>query len=77
VFRGLEGYGASRHIHTMRVLSLSESLPLAIVIVDTPERVQAFLPQLDELIEHGLAVLDEVEVVEYVRDEPGSRRTPP
>lgn len=65
VFRGVEGFGASSLIHTTRLLSLSEDLPVAIVIVDTEERVRAFLPQLDELVSEGLVILDEVEVVRY------------
>jgi PII-like signaling protein len=66
VFRGIEGFGASNHLHTTRILSLSDDLPIAIVIVDTTERIQAFLPLLDELITEGLVILDEVEVVKYV-----------
>lgn len=66
VLRGIEGYGASNHIHTTRILSLSEDLPLAIVIVDAAERVRAFLPQLDELVDEGLVIIDEVEVIRYV-----------
>lgn len=65
-FRGLEGYGASSHIHTTRILSLSEDLPIAVVIVDAEERIRAFLPQLDELVTEGLVMLDEVDVVRYV-----------
>jgi PII-like signaling protein len=66
VFRGVEGYGASNHIHTTRILSLSDDLPMAIVIVDRPDAINAFLPQLDELITEGLVVLEDVEVVKYV-----------
>jgi PII-like signaling protein len=66
VLRGIEGYGASSRIHTTRILSLSEDLPLAIVIVDAQEKVRAFLPQLDELITEGLVIIDPVEVVRYV-----------
>jgi PII-like signaling protein len=65
VFRGIEGFGASSLIHTSRLLSLSEDLPVAIVIVDTEERVRAFLPQLDELVTEGLVLLDECEVIRY------------
>ncbi|MFF5990376.1 DUF190 domain-containing protein [Prauserella flavalba] len=65
VLRGIEGYGASSLIHTSRLLSLSEDLPVAVVIVDEEDRVRRFLPQLDELIEEGLVTLDEVEVVRY------------
>ncbi|MFJ8082330.1 DUF190 domain-containing protein [Streptomyces sp. NPDC096205] len=65
VFRGIEGFGASALIHTSRLLSLSEDLPVAVVIVDTEERVRAFLPRLAELVEEGLVTLDEVEVVRF------------
>ncbi|KUO06882.1 DUF190 domain-containing protein [Streptomyces sp. DSM 15324] len=65
VFHGVEGFGASSRIHTSRLLSLSEDLPVAIVVVDTEERVQAFLPQLEELVVDGLAVLDECHVIRY------------
>jgi PII-like signaling protein len=66
VFKGVEGFGASSLIHTSRLLSLSEDLPVAIVIIDSQERVRAFLPQLDELVGEGLVILDEVEVIRYV-----------
>ncbi|MGC9539111.1 DUF190 domain-containing protein [Streptomyces sp. UG1] len=66
VFRGIEGFGASSLIHTTRLLSLSEDLPVAIVIVDTEERVRAFLPQLDELVTEGLVILDDCEVIRYI-----------
>lgn len=66
VFRGIEGYGKSSHIHTTRLLSLSEDLPVAVVIVDNADAIRAFLPQLDELVTEGLVLLDEVEVVKYV-----------
>jgi PII-like signaling protein len=66
VFRGVEGYGASNHIHTTRILSLSDDLPIAVVIVDRPEAIAAFIPQLDELITEGLVMLEDVEVLKYV-----------
>ncbi|MFE2225493.1 DUF190 domain-containing protein [Streptomyces kronopolitis] len=66
VFRGIEGYGASSLIHTTRLLSLSEDLPVAVVIVDDEERIRAFLPQLDELVSEGLVILDDCEVIRYV-----------
>jgi hypothetical protein len=66
VLRGIEGYGASSRIHTTRLLSLSEDLPVVVVIVDTKENVEAFLPELDELITEGLVILDPVEVITYV-----------
>lgn len=66
VLRGIEGYGASSHIHTTRLLSLSEDLPIAIVLVDDAERIDAFLPQLDELVDEGLVIIDDVQVIRYV-----------
>ena len=75
VFRGIEGFGASSLIHTSRLLSLSEDLPVAIVIVDTEERVRAFLPQLDELVGEGLVILDDCEVITYVGREDGPGKT--
>jgi PII-like signaling protein len=66
VLRGCEGYGASSRIHTSRILSLTEDLPTVILIVDEPERIRAFVPQVEELVTEGLIILDEVEVVRYV-----------
>ncbi|MEI5525470.1 DUF190 domain-containing protein [Streptomyces brasiliscabiei] len=65
VFRGVEGFGASSLIHTSRLLSLSDDLPVAIVIVDAEERVRDFLPQLDGLVGEGLVILDGCEVIRY------------
>ncbi|MPY60131.1 DUF190 domain-containing protein [Streptomyces spongiae] len=65
VFRGIEGFGASGVVHTSRLLSLSEELPVAVVIVDEEERVRAFLPELDELVTEGLVTLDACEVVSH------------
>lgn len=77
VFRGIEGFGASSRVHTSRLLSLSEDLPVAVVVVDTEERVRAFLPQLDELVGEGLVTLDECEVVRYVGRSPGPDEADP
>jgi len=49
-----------------RILSLSDDLPMVIVIVDTPAAITAFLPQLDELITEGLVLLEDIDVVKYV-----------
>ncbi|WP_275462984.1 DUF190 domain-containing protein [Streptomyces noursei] len=65
-FRGVEGFGASSMIHTQRLLSLSEELPVAVVVVDTEERVRAFLPQLSELLAGGgLVTLDRCEALTF------------
>jgi PII-like signaling protein len=73
VMRGIEGYGASSRVHTTRILSLSSDLPVAIIIIDAADRIEAFLPQLDELIQEGLVILDPVDVIKYVgRTEPSA-----
>ncbi|WP_327048803.1 DUF190 domain-containing protein [Microbispora sp. NBC_01189] len=66
VFRGIEGFGASSLIHTSRLLSLSEDLPVAVVVVDAPDRIAAFMTELDELVTEGLVIVDPVEVYRYV-----------
>ncbi|NCC24149.1 MAG: DUF190 domain-containing protein [Deltaproteobacteria bacterium] len=49
VYRGVMGFGANSQIHTSKILRLSEDLPIVIEIVDTPERIQAFLPHLESI----------------------------
>jgi len=66
VLRGVEGFGASNHLHTTRILSLSNDLPVIVIIIDSADRIDAFLPQLDELITEGLVIVDDVEVLKYV-----------
>jgi len=65
VFRGLEGFGASSRIHTSRLLSLSEDLPMAIIIIDTAERTEEFLDDVAELVTGGLIIVDDVHVHTY------------
>lgn len=65
VLRGIEGYGASRLVHTTRLLSLTEDLPIVIIIADAEEKIRDFLPILDELITEGMITLDEVDVLRY------------
>ena len=66
VMRGIEGFGASNHVHTTRILSLSDDLPLVIVLVDAEERLTPFLQDIHDLITEGLVIVDEVRVVKYV-----------
>ena len=66
VFRGIEGFGAASRIHTSRLLSLSEDLPIAIIIVDTVERTEDFLDEVAELVTGGLVMVDDVHVHTYV-----------
>ena len=63
VLRGIEGFGAgSSRIHTSRILSLSEDLPVVVVIIDTPEHIEAFLPRVEEIVREGLVTLEDVDV---------------
>ena len=62
VFRGIEGFGTSSRVHTSRVLSLSEDLPVVVVIIDTAERIEQFLPQVAEVVTEGLVTIDDVAV---------------
>ncbi|GAB3290106.1 DUF190 domain-containing protein [Parasphingorhabdus pacifica] len=73
VFHGIEGFGTSSLVHTQRLLSLNEDLPVVVIIVDTAERVRAFVPQLDELLTAGAATLDEVELVRWDSEKDDSR----
>jgi PII-like signaling protein len=73
VFRGIEGYGANAHLHTTRILRLSESLPILIEIVDEEPRLRAVLEELDALIADGLVTLERVEVLTYRGRMPPSR----
>lgn len=68
VLRGTLGYGASSRIHTAKILRLSEDLPMVIEIVDKPERIAAFLPDLDRMITEGLVTLEKVRVIVYRHD---------
>ena len=65
VVRGIEGFGADSHLHTSRILRLSEDLPVVIEIVDTPEHVDRVLPLLDEMVEEGMVTVESVRVISY------------
>ena len=65
VLRGVMGFGKNSVLHTAKILRLSEDLPIVIEIVDSREKIEAFLPQLDEMITDGLVTLEQVQVVQY------------
>jgi hypothetical protein len=65
VFRGFEGFGARSRIHTSRILRLSEDLPILIEIVDAEEKIQAFLPVLDDMVQEGLVTVEKATVIFY------------
>ncbi len=65
VFKGEMGFGKSSRVHSANILRLSEDLPVAIVFVDTPERVDAVMPRLDEMVSGGIIVVDDVHIRKY------------
>jgi PII-like signaling protein len=68
VVRCVEGYGSSRHLHTSRLLELSENLPVRIEIVDLPERVEPLLAALGGMIGEGLVTVSDVHIMRYLPD---------
>ena len=69
VLRGPMGFGKSSRMHTAKILRLSFDLPLVIEIVDAEEKINAFLPVLDEMMKGGLVTLEKVRVIDYRADE--------
>ena len=65
VLRGPMGFGKSSRLHTAKILRLSMDLPLVIEIVDTAEKIEGFLPTLDEMMKGGLVTLEKVRVIDY------------
>lgn len=65
VLKGFEGFGAHSRIHTAKILRLSEDLPIVIEIVDSEEKIESFLPALDEMVKEGLITLEKVRVIKY------------
>jgi uncharacterized protein len=65
VFRGIEGFGATGRVHTTRLLDLAEDLPVSVVIVDSAEKIEAFLPELEAIVGDGLVLVEDVQVVHH------------
>ena len=72
VLRGPMGFGKSSRLHTAKILRLSMDLPLVIEIVDSEEKIQSFLPMLDEMMQSGLLTMEKVKVMDYRGKEPTS-----
>ena len=69
VLRGIEGFGASSVVHTARILRLSEDLPIVVELVDTAEKVEAFLDVAEPMVGEGLITVERVEIRKYQADE--------
>ncbi len=65
VLRGIMGFGANSRIHSAKLLTLSEDLPMVIEIVDTQEKIETLLPFIDDTVEEGLVTLEKIKVFKY------------
>ena len=65
VLRGPMGFGRSSHLHTTKILRLSEDLPFIVEIVDSEDKIDAFLPELERIMGSGLVTLEKVRVIRY------------
>jgi PII-like signaling protein len=70
VYRGVMGYGAQQRLHKSGWLGLSTDLPVMISIVDSEEKIRRVLPVLDEMVDEGLVVLSDVEIIKYTHSHP-------
>ena len=70
VLHGTMGFGAHSRVHTAKILRLSEDLPVVVELVDMPQRIEAFLPVLDGMIDEGLVTLEKVKVIAYRHNVP-------
>jgi PII-like signaling protein len=66
VIHGIAGFGAASHMHTSKILRLSEDLPVLIEIVDRPEEIEKFLPIVEEMVTDGMITTEKVEIIKYV-----------
>jgi uncharacterized protein len=65
VLRGPMGFGKNSRLHTTKILRLSEDLPIVIEIVDAKEKIDEFMPHIDEMVQEGLVTLERVQVIKY------------
>lgn len=68
VYQGILGYGANRRVHKEGALHLSHDRPMMLSVVDTEEKLRSFFPILDDMVQQGLVVLSDVEVIKYTHD---------
>jgi PII-like signaling protein len=66
--RAIEGYGANSRVHSVKVLHLSEDVPIVVEIIDAPERIAAFIPTLDKIVAEGVVTVEKIHVLTYRRN---------
>lgn len=69
VTRGIEGYGQGKRLHTTRIIELSTNLPIIIEVIDKDERIQQAIPVVKEMVNEGLVIITDVEVLKYGKEE--------
>ena len=74
VIRGIMGFGANSRIHTTKLLTLSEDMPIIIEIVDTEEKIDSIMPFLDDVVQEGLITRERVNVIKYVHSKQKTSR---
>lgn len=70
VFKGIEGFGGHSVVHAARVFDLSNDLPVLIEIIESEEKIRAFLPSLDAMMQEGLITMETVEMIQYAAGPP-------
>ena len=70
VMRGHIGFGHSSRIHTTKILRLSQDIPIVVEIVDSQQKIDAFLPVLDRMMSSGLVTIEKVQVLQYGEAKP-------
>jgi PII-like signaling protein len=66
VFKGIMGFGKNSRLRAAKFLELSPDLPVVVEIIDSREKIEGFLPVIDEMITNGLVTLEAVQVIKYV-----------
>ncbi|MFY9842695.1 MAG: DUF190 domain-containing protein [Terriglobales bacterium] len=74
VYRGILGYGANRRVHKDKGLNLSHDRPIMLAVIDTEAKLAAFTPVLDQMLQQGLVVLSDVDVIKYTHDYKATNR---
>jgi PII-like signaling protein len=70
VYRGILGYGANRRVHKESALNLSHDAPILLTVVDTEEKLRSFFPVLDQMVQQGLVVFSDVDIIKYSHVQP-------
>lgn len=70
VLRGIVGFGAKSHLHTTHLLRLSQDLPIVVEVVDSQEKIDKVMPQIDTMVGEGLITMEKVRVLRYAPSDP-------